>query len=404
MKSDEFINFIKDYFENLYRDLIRSVNDGNAKIGPQVSFPSNIRFAQSPTHYAAEFLGYRKFSLKKFQFPNKQRLESYSNINHFINPGNLVFKEPFVSALQMDNAYDIMISDITFSNKQGVDTLTKKLNFEKSSVNITRANANVPFTISENSNLFLLRNVDLFLITDMQFFYKPINTMIIVRKDTQLQNFTYWLHEKVQSTLKSEHLNKDILGLNTREFHSGETISKQLFGLANQNIKESILDKFIADHSDHFAEVLGYEYAHPQIHLKIFNTEGKWSGQSLIPDYLLKRKDGYYDILDLKKGLLDFSSITKGKSSRIRFVSYASELLAQLAGYQKYFDNPYNKDWAKKEFGIEIKNPILIGIIGNHDNFNRDHVNEALYQYRDNVLIMSYLDLANLFARKNIIF
>ena len=106
------------------------------------------------------------------------------------------------------------------------------------------------------------------------------------------------------------------------------------------------------------------------------------------------RADGGYDILDLKKALIP--SVTVGTKNRLRFSAYATELIAQLDGYRRYFSSPENGSWMRDQGIVAAANLRLIGIVGNHNNFDRNNVDIAIGPYRDNLAIISYSEVVNL--------
>lgn len=112
----------------------------------------------------------------------------------------------------------------------------------------------------------------------------------------------------------------------------------------------------------------------------------------------MERHDGGYDILDLKKALIP--KVTIGKMNRLRFSSYVRELIAQLDGYRRYFSSPENANWVKDQ-GITVNDNLrLIGIVGNHNNFERDRVDLAIGAHRNDFQIISYSEIINLLRKK----
>jgi hypothetical protein len=108
------------------------------------------------------------------------------------------------------------------------------------------------------------------------------------------------------------------------------------------------------------------------------------------PDLLLKSANGYWDICDLKKPLLDKTTIIKGEHSRRRFIDYVGEGIAQLANYEEYFKFKENSDYARNKYGVVIDNPQLFLIVGNYENVDADEVKEAARMLKPNYTIMDY--------------
>jgi hypothetical protein len=133
--------------------------------------------------------------------------------------------------------------------------------------------------------------------------------------------------------------------------------------------------------------------------LPLLNKEGfNKDDQFLQPDYLLKRADGYCDILDLKKSLIEEKTLVKGKKKRIMFKDYVGSLIGQLNGYKRYFNDPEHIKLAKKQ-GIIVNNPKLYGIVGNHNNFVFEDVQLALEPYKDNIVLLGYNSIVDLLKK-----
>jgi hypothetical protein len=72
-------------------------------------------------------------------------------------------------------------------------------------------------------------------------------------------------------------------------------------------------------------------------HLSWIESAASHTESAINPDLIVERKDGGYDIYDLKTAALDRASLTKGPRSRRRFIDYVEEGIAQLANYREYF-------------------------------------------------------------------
>jgi hypothetical protein len=150
---------------------------------------------------------------------------------------------------------------------------------------------------------------------------------------------------------------------------------------------------------------------HPDIVKIVFKTEsflyeksfdwlehdGTCEDSSINPDLLVKRVDGFYDIYDLKTAALHRKSITKGGRARRRFVDYVEEGVAQLVNYREYFRYEKNADFAEKTYGVKVKNPRLVLIVGSWENVSLDEVNQACRRYPD-VSIIDYDTLCQIFV------
>lgn len=170
----------------------------------------------------------------------------------------------------------------------------------------------------------------------------------------------------------------------------------ELKSLAYHKVDETAIDKFIQLISNQFANSLGYKSAKSNIRLEIQDSTSKSTEKKyLTPDFMMEREDGYYDILDLKLGLLN-SDFAFGDWTNSYFSSYATKLVGQLNGYKRYFSDPENAKWTYEKHLIKVQNPKLIGIAGNHNNFDRKIVDTALEGNIADFNLISYNELANL--------
>ncbi|NWC06594.1 hypothetical protein [Pseudomonas sp. G1002] len=149
---------------------------------------------------------------------------------------------------------------------------------------------------------------------------------------------------------------------------------------------------------------------HPEIVLRAFSCESflyeksfPWiksnypmEEKEINPDLLLKRKDGFYDICDLKTVAFKCKSLTKGRTSRKRFVDYVHEGIAQLVNYRDYFSIPENAEFAEAKFGVKVNNPNLILVVGSWENASVEDVAKASMNH-SGVTIIDYDTFCHLY-------
>ena len=71
--------------------------------------------------------------------------------------------------------------------------------------------------------------------------------------------------------------------------------------------------------------------------------------------------------------------------------------IAQLAHYEAYFSYEANRAYAFDRYGIRVDNPILGLIVGNEENVNDTHVNEAKRSLRSSFEVTDYDTLLRLY-------
>jgi hypothetical protein len=149
---------------------------------------------------------------------------------------------------------------------------------------------------------------------------------------------------------------------------------------------------------------------HPKVIKKVFNAmnfeyepylewkehDGTVRDTAINPDLMIQRKDGYYDIYDLKTALLQKKKITKGERRRRRFIDYVEEGVSQLANYREYFRYEQNASHAKEKYGIEVKDPNLVLVVGSYENSDSEQIIQACRRY-DNVYIVDYDTLCQIY-------
>jgi hypothetical protein len=162
---------------------------------------------------------------------------------------------------------------------------------------------------------------------------------------------------------------------------------------------ETTIGEFMNQHPEVIKmafDAMDFEY---EPYLEWKEHDGTVLDTAINPDLMIQRKDGYYDIYDLKTALLHKKKITKGERRRRRFIDYVEEGVSQLANYREYFRYEQNARHAKEKYGIEVKDPNLVLVVGSYENSDPDQVIQACRKY-DNVYIMDYDTLCQIYIGK----
>lgn len=183
---------------------------------------------------------------------------------------------------------------------------------------------------------------------------------------------------------------------------AGEDKKRQLIAGHFQNLyllnglRETTLGEFFRLHPDIVYRSFNTDSFHYEPHLRWVEHDGSCEDDAINPDLLVRRADGFYDIFDLKTGLIDKRNVTKGGRKRRRFIDYVEEGVAQLVNYREYFTFPKNALLAKEKYGIEIRSPNLVLVVGNWDNSFINEVQQACRRYPD-IRIIDYDSLCHMF-------
>ncbi|NKD14626.1 Shedu anti-phage system protein SduA domain-containing protein [Aeromonas caviae] len=185
------------------------------------------------------------------------------------------------------------------------------------------------------------------------------------------------------------------------EFYEMVTIAGQLQNMYYfPRLHETSIGEFLKLHPKVVMQAFGSSRVEYEPHLKWVERDASCDDDAINPDLLVQRADGYFDIYDLKTALLTKKSITKGERKRRRFIDYVSDGIAQLANYSEYFSYPQNAKLAKEKYGIEVKDPKLVLVVGDWDNSCQEKITQALRAYK-NIEVIDYDTLCKLFIRNN---
>jgi hypothetical protein len=396
------MKYIGDLFENTLKSALMQIEWGTIVIRGPYSFPTMLRVAESPDHYVAELLGStlrRAPSLFKLKRPSST--EKIPTTTSFFTPGFPVSDEHECTIAV--SSHHSVFQALTICTDYDELLFKRKLDFSLPG-KILRREAQVPLYIAPSADYLFFQDVSLIRTDSFRILFRKFSTALVVKKGiskTELSSFYAYVVQQGNAWMRTRY-GGFIPGLNLGYDADAETFAQELASLADQNIKEPLVDKFIQTHSSLFARALGHERVLSQIKLQWIERRPE-DPEFSTPDYLMERKDGSFDILDLKRALLPskYKSITIGKRARIRFNSYVSELCAQLQGYERYFHSQVNRQWAHDQHGITLEEPRLYGIVGNYDNFDREDVDLALQQYKDRIVILSYQDVIELLRSRS---
>ena len=166
---------------------------------------------------------------------------------------------------------------------------------------------------------------------------------------------------------------------------AGQMQSMYLF----PDLYETTIGEFMNQHPEIIKKVFDAMSFKYEPYLEWKEHDGTVQDTAINPDLMIQRRDGYYDIYDLKTALLQKKKITKGERRRRRFIDYVEEGVSQLANYREYFRYKQNASYAKEKYGIEVKDPNLVLVVGSYDNSDPDEIIQASRKY-DNVYIVDY--------------
>lgn len=164
----------------------------------------------------------------------------------------------------------------------------------------------------------------------------------------------------------------------------------------SQGIHETTLGEFLRLHPDFLKKAFScdeflYEKSFQWKETKFLRDE-----QSINPDLLIKRADGFYDICDLKTAAFKYKSLTNSKTSRKKFHDYVYDGIAQLNTYCEYFTYAENAKHAYEKYGVKVSNPKLILVVGSWENARAIDIEQACLNH-PGITIIDYDTFCHLY-------
>lgn len=111
----------------------------------------------------------------------------------------------------------------------------------------------------------------------------------------------------------------------------------------------------------------------------------KWQSQTkpgIKPDFMIEKPNGFSDILEFKLPDLK-GNTTVGKTNRETLSSEINSYISQTRTYRTYFEDPNNRTWAERTFGIKVHYPKKILVVGRRADFKTDEWREIINDYKD---------------------
>lgn len=162
-------------------------------------------------------------------------------------------------------------------------------------------------------------------------------------------------------------------------------------------MRETTIGEFLNLQQEIIKKAIGTKKFIYEAHLPWLESHPPNTDEAINPDLMIQRDDGFYDIYELKLPLLDKKSLTKGVRKRRRFIDNVNEGVAQLANYSEYFTFEKNRELALTKYDIKVNNPNLVLVIGNYENANKDEIEEASRPQLQNISIVDYDSLLQMF-------
>jgi hypothetical protein len=385
MLADKFKKITHERWKDYLQRIQSHMNDIPLPNDVTLLFPNILLYTTTNDYFVVELIGAReRFSSLSL------KLHKEISINRYLNQFS---DEPADGLFHLDGA------GMTFTNlclAQEADLKELELRFPAiglfPSRLIRKDGKGAVFSFGPNFEYVTINNCIIVNKESSAFRSKHVLFMLIIRRNVTENRYKEILKEIFENNiLKGVHLCPR--GKENNYILAGQLQNLYLF----PNLHETVIGEFLYSHPEIIHKSLSTKNFKYEPDLLWIEGPERNKDKAINPDLLVERSDGFYDIYDLKTAALTKQKITKGLRRRRRFIDYIQEGIAQLANYREYFLFQKNRDYAKEKYGIEISDPNLTLIVGNYENVNPKEIQEACRQLDNNIIIMDYDSLVQLF-------
>lgn len=389
MIFEKFVSEVNDIWHSYFQYVSSEGSKGNLEShGGSVLYPNILLVTNCSGYYIAELIGavreYRGLTLKR----HKEK-SIYRYLNQFDD------SEPdacfHIDGVGANFRFLCLAQHADF---QAVAERFPSIELYKTKLIKIDGKGSV-FSFGEKFESFSIENCVLVNRLDHMYRCKNILSAYIFKSNITKEKLTEFFDAKMNTN--------EVIGIHTtrgmsdeRVIVAGQLQSMYLF----PKLHETTIGEFLKLHPKIIKKAFKTDHFEYEPYLEWIEHDGTCNDVAINPDLLIRREDGFYDIYDLKTAALAKKNITQGDRKRRRFISYVEEGVAQLANYKEYFTYPKNSEHAYKRYGISIKEPKLVLVVGSWDNSSLDEVNQARRRY-PSIEIIDYDTFCHLFIGAN---
>jgi len=386
VEFDEFCRAHTEVWDRYLSKVYSTIANGKAKLAEGVLlFPNMVLYTETDDHYLAEFFG----ASPKYKRMIPRRHKELSTLRYLYQ-----FADMEGNPLFAMNARNWLLKSLLLSRDIDINRVKERFGFNPYEDYPTRLRMTKEggclLSFGPEFQSCYLDNCLLVNTYEQIYRIKPILNLTVVSKAFATSDFI--------EDMKSKHVwpvqnTQELVGASycPNRSASARILAGQFADLfLVPSLEERNIGKFLHKNPDFVRQALDcVDFLYEQ---RLEWQEGNLdSDQKYIqPDLLLKRADGYWDICDLKRPMLDKTKVTKGQQSRRRFIDYIQEGVAQLANYEHYFGFQANSAYARKRYGVLVAIPRLILVVGNYENVDISEVREAARMLKPNYAIIDY--------------
>ncbi|MBI3896754.1 MAG: DUF4263 domain-containing protein [Gammaproteobacteria bacterium] len=388
MLFEKFVTETESWWTGYLKHIAAQQQSGNTDSGDGIIlFPNILLVTECQNFLIAELLGATKY-FKGLTTKRHKETSVYRYLSQFDD-------KPPQPLMRMDGHTGLRF--VCLAQNTDFEVAQKRFPFIElypSKLNHVAGRGSV-LDFGENFSSYCVENSVLINTQENLYRCKSILELLIVKKNISRDKLIN-LFKDVTKGAEVKAVHTVAQGKEERLIVGGQFQSMYLL----PGLHETTIGEFIRNHPEVIQTAFQTSHFIYEPHLTWLEHDGNVTDDAINPDLLVQRNDGSYDIYDLKTALLNKRSIFRGKRRRRRFIDCVEEGAAQLANYREYFLYPKNRKFAQEKYGIEVRDPQLILVVGNWDNVNHQEISEATRRYK-NISIIDFDTLAHIFMGAN---
>ncbi len=377
--------------------------------GGSLLYPNIALFVRTNSHYILELFGssevYKALSVKTHE---------ESNINKYLYQFELEKEEestPLFSASSNTTTpvTNAGMTNLVLSSPAAIEKFEKRFAFVqpyKQGYSIIKGinTSGSLIRFGEAIHEFTFSRCTLLNTLDDSYRAKYINYMQILSSSFNMEEYKSILERRLFQSIPIQGISTTTDGLFGVQYipdteHHSRLLSGQFANMfLIPGIRETTIGEFLRANPNIVHQAFGCSSFVYEPELEWIEGNEKYPDEKKInPDLVIERRDGFFDIVDLKTIMDKSKSITKGAHKRRRFIDYVNEGIAQLNNYRDYFSYEKNRNHAFSKYKIKVQEPKLYLVVGSYDNVNDTEVREACRSHRDDLVIIDYDTLNSFF-------
>jgi len=390
------VSLIKQKFEKYFDFVDKFCN----KLSFTFYYPTHIIFTEINKSIVIELIGYSEsrvpliaqtLTAKNYFFDDKILTKS-TDIRYAFSGGSPFLKTAWLNLISNLTKEQIM-HDYNFTEDRMKSAFPNRTTII---INSMDGSTFIPFYI-DNKVFSSYQNCSTFYVSNNRTKMRHFLAIIVIENN---RNYSFY-NKLFDDNLNITNYNIP-LGISIAVSKTDMSLANQLNSLIHvSNISEPNIQSFLEENPQLLLKSLDYKNFIPQKEL-VWIEGNPTENNSIIPDMFLQRNNGTLDILDFKLPLNNVNKLTKGISSRKRFIDKVEEGIAQLCNYYDYFQIDKNVLYAKENGVTLAEDTKFYLIIGNKDNYIKDEIDRIIKHRKINLILLDYDALALLFYKKSV--